>query len=211
MHVGSKVAIKDIRETFDEKQRKFYIATLVELVYNHSAKNTCRWENAIYTDVFIFTTLKLEKAIYDKPIEKKKHYSKENDYAWESTPDMLDFGRISNPENSIIRVREFSATPLTRWINGVKIKGKYKTQIRILECDYERPIWQNYVSVETYNLMLARANNKKLKTKINNLKETIKQLNKDIKLLENKLNNNLDEENDKTIINYNDKKYKDRV
>jgi gas vesicle protein len=59
--------------------------------------------------------------------------------------------------------------------------------------------------------MLARANNKKLKTKINNLKETIKQLNKDIKLLENKLNNNLDEENDKTIINYNDKKYKDRV
>ena len=124
---------------------------------------------------------------------------------------MLDFGRISNPENSIIRVREFSATPLTRWINGVKIKGKYKTQIRILECDYERPIWQNYVSVETYNLMLARANNKKLKTRMNNLKETIKQLNKDIKLLENKLNNNLDEENDKTIINYNDKKYKDRV
>lgn len=211
MHIGSKVAIKDIREKLNDKEEKFYVATLVELVYNNNAKNTFKWENAFYTDVCIFTTLNLEKAIFDKPVGKKKRYSKENDCEWEYTPDMLDFGRISNPENSIIRVREFSATPLTRWINGVKIKGKYRMQIHILKCDYERPIWQKYTSVEKYNLMQERGKNKKLKTTISNLKKTIKQQTKDIKLLENKLFNNVEPKDDNTIINYNHKRYKDRV
>lgn len=102
MQIGSKLAILKLEEVSDN----YYKADLIEYIYNIKIPYKNKWELQQYYNIMIQTDLPLEVAKFDKKIEPKV-CKKQNGDTYTIEENKYSFERISNPENSIIRILDF--------------------------------------------------------------------------------------------------------
>ena len=149
MEKGSRLAIHKLKEV-EKGGKKFYIATVLENVYN-SQKPTFNGIETSFIKAYITdTSLELEEAKFDLG----------------KSPNKFSFENISNPKNSIIRLIDFKTEIHSVWKNKSQVYDMLGKPV------YETILFATKI-MEDKDYKTDNAKMKELQKKVDNLTEKL--------------------------------------
>ena len=166
MEKGSRLAIYRLKEVEPKNGKKFYIATVVENVFN-SQKPFNNGIEPSFMKAYIFdTSLELEVANFEGGKGENK----------------FSFENITNPEKSIIRVEEFKVETHTKWNFRQQVKENgapvYETLAYLTKVCKDKEYKTDYMKDKLIQKQIDKLvkTGEKDKVKIKELKNEIKRL-----------------------------------
>jgi len=174
MEKGSRLAIKKLKVVEPKNGKKFYLATLVENVFNSQKPTFKGLESTTIKTYITDTSLDLEEAKFDLGKSTNK-YSFEN---------------ISNPRNSIIRLIDFKVEVHSVWNYGKQVldsagKPMYEPILYVTKLQEDHGYKTDTAKMKELQKKIDKLN-EKLSTEKNNTKNTTRNLKDKIRRLEKK-------------------------